>query len=111
MNGVHDMGGMHGFGPVVREEHEPVFHAEWEAHVVAINRMTRGEGLFNIDEFRHGIERMDPAHYLRSTYYERWLEAIVTNLVEKGYLAPEELDAHMQQLRGNPDFEPAIGPR
>jgi nitrile hydratase len=108
MNGIHDMGGMHGFGPVVVEEHEPLFHAEWEARVMAINRFTRGQGFFNIDEFRHGIERMDPADYLRSSYYERWLATVVYNMTAKGYISAEELEARMDLLRREPD---AVFPR
>ena len=74
MDGVHDLGGMHGFGPVAREQNEPAFHAAWEAAVYAIMRASMSNGLYNLDEFRHGVERMDPAHYLRSGYYEHWLE-------------------------------------
>jgi hypothetical protein len=66
MDGVHDLGGMHGFGSVEREPDEPIFHAPWEAVVVAIRRSRIMGRFFNIDEFRHGIERMDPAHYLGS---------------------------------------------
>jgi len=76
MNGPHDMGGMHGFGPVVSEENMQVGRAEWESRVTAISRATRSTGLINIDEFRHGIERLQPADYLASSYYERWLKAI-----------------------------------
>lgn len=93
MNGVHDLGGMHGFGPVEREENEPPFHGEWEAVVVAISNATRGTGIINIDEFRHGIERMGPAHYLGSSYYEHWLDGIARLMVEKGVVSEEELDA------------------
>ena len=73
MNGAHDMGGMHGFGRVVPEENEPVFHADWERTVFGISRGASGRGLINIDESRHGIERMPPAEYLAASYYERWL--------------------------------------
>jgi len=66
MDGIHDLGGMQGFGPVEREANEPVFHAPWEAEVLAIMRAGGSRGLYNIDEFRHGIERMDPAHYLQA---------------------------------------------
>jgi nitrile hydratase beta subunit len=106
MNGIHDLGGMHGFGPVVREENEPTFHADWEAHVWAIMRLTMEPGYYNIDAFRHGIERMDPAHYLRSTYYERWLATIERNLVEGGYLTGDELDARTALLQDHPDTPP-----
>jgi len=92
MDGIHDLGGMHGFGPVEREADEPPFHGRWEAAVVAMMRATRGAGLYNIDEFRHAIERMPPARYLGSTYFERWLDGIVRLLTEKGVIRPEELE-------------------
>src|SRR5262245_3410237 len=107
MDGVHDLGGMHGFGPVEREKNEPPFHARWEAAVVAIMRATRGP-FYNIDEFRHGIERMDPAHYLASTYYEHWLDGIARVLDEKGVVGSAELDARTAFYRERPGA-PTIG--
>lgn len=103
MNGIHDLGGMHGFGPVEREENEPLFHAEWERSVVAINNAARSRGLFNIDEFRHGIERMDPAHYLASTYYEHWLDGITRILIEKGAINPDDLEARAAFFAEHPE--------
>ncbi len=83
MNGVHDLGGRHGFGPVEVEQDEPVFHHRWEGRVRGM--MAGGlRGLFNLDEFRHAIERMPPAEYLRAGYYERWLWAVETLAREKG---------------------------
>jgi nitrile hydratase beta subunit len=91
MNGIHDMGGMDGFGAVRPERNEPVFHHEWEKRVFVIAnsviRMLRG----NVDEFRHAIERIPPARYLDSTYYERWLQAAETLLLEHGLVSREEL--------------------
>jgi nitrile hydratase subunit beta len=109
MNGVHDMGGMHGFGPILRDPNERGFHEEWEAHVVAINTLSRGQGLYNIDEFRYGIERMDPAEYLRSSYFERWLATVEHNLVEHGVLTSAEIDARVELLRDDPDAGPQRG--
>jgi nitrile hydratase len=103
MDGVHDLGGMQGFGPVEREENEPAFHAAWEAAVLAIQHAGRSRGLFNIDEFRHGIERMAPAHYLRATYYEKWLDGITRLLVEKGVVGAEELAARGAFFERKPD--------
>jgi len=105
MNGVHDLGGMHGFGPVEREPDEPVFHAPWEAVVVAIRRSKSIGRLFTIDEFRHSVERMGPAHYLRSSYYEHWLDGLVRVLVEKGVVTPEELEARAASVRERPEAE------
>ena len=114
MNGVHDLGGMHGFGPVEREPDEPVFHAPWEAVVVAIRRSRSMGRFFNIDEFRHSIERMDPAHYLGSSYYERWLDGLARVLVEKGVVTPEELEDRAASFRARPEARAAgagPGPR
>ena len=72
MNGIHDLGGMHGMGPIRPEANEPVFHEDWERRVFGVMIATFAGGQFNVDEFRHAIERMDPAHYLESSYYEHW---------------------------------------
>jgi len=99
VNGVHDIGGMHGFGPVVREENEPVFHADWEGRTNALIRSAVAGRVFNIDEFRRTIERMPPARYLASTYYERWLYALETLLLEKGVVSSAELAAAVSGAR------------
>ncbi len=93
MNGVHDMGGMDGFGPVVPEKNEPVFHADWERRMYALVGLAMRAAQSNIDEFRHAIERIPPARYLASSYYERWLAAAETILVEHGVVTREELIA------------------
>ncbi len=91
MNGVHDLGGMHGFGPVIREQHEPVFHSDWEKRVFAMTLTAMGRRVCNVDEFRRSIERMPPAGYLAATYYEKWLHALESLLVEKGVATREEI--------------------
>jgi nitrile hydratase len=106
MNGIHDMGGMHGFGRVEREQDEPVFHAAWEARVLGLSRACSARYLFNIDESRHAIERMAPADYLASSYYERWLDRNVRLLVEKGVITREELERRMAQLAQGSDPAP-----
>lgn len=90
MNGVHDMGGMTCYGPVVREKDEPLFHAPWERRVFAMTMLGMGR-LDTLDAFRHAIERMDPAHYLESSYYEHWLAALEKLALEKGVLTPAEI--------------------
>ena len=82
---------MQGFPAIEREIDEPAFHADWEAHVFAINRALLGHGVYNLDEFRDAIERMDVDRYLAASYYERWLHAITTLLAEKGVLTEQEL--------------------
>jgi nitrile hydratase len=90
MNGIHDMGGMAGFGPVQRESDEPLFHADWERRVMGLVR-TIVDRRYNWDEFRYAIERIDPAVYLSSSYYERWLTALERYLAEKGVVGEAEL--------------------
>ena len=94
MDGIHDLGGMRGFGAVEVERDEPTFHERWEAHAYALNVL----GLvvlraYNVHEYRHAVERIDPRHYLTASYYERWLTGVATLLVEKGVVTREELEA------------------
>ena len=93
MNGVHDLGGMDGFGPVDVEANEPVFHHPWERVVFGLVVATSAQRLRNVHRFRHAIERMDPKHYLSSSYYEHWLTATATLLVEMGIVTLAELEA------------------
>ncbi len=72
MDGIHDMGGMHGFGKVEPEKDEPVFHAAWEGHVLALQRAMRYADAFTIDQSRAAIEELPPDVYLSSSYYKRW---------------------------------------
>ena len=97
MNGVHDLGGMHGFGPVERAPGPPTVEP-WEAAVIAIQGALRGAGVNNIDEFRHAIERMEPAHYLASSYFEHWLDGMERTLTEKGFITPAELDERQRHI-------------
>ena len=91
MDGIHDMGGMDGFGPLPIERDEPVFHAPWEGRVYAMNTAVGVWGKWNIDAGRYGIEMRDPALYLQSSYYERWLYRNENLLVEHGIITCEEL--------------------
>ena len=93
MNGIHDMGGMHGFGPVRAEDDEPVFHQAWEARLFAVRHALGAWGKWNIDSSRHARELIPPADYLRMSYYERWLAGLLTQLVEVGLLTHEELSS------------------
>ena len=61
MNGVHDLGGMHGLGSMGIEDDEPVFHATWEARTLALNLAMGRWGKWNIDASRHEIERLPAA--------------------------------------------------
>ncbi len=99
MDGIHDMGGMHGFGPVPREANEPVFHEAWEGRLYAMRVSTR---LADPGNLRQHIERMEPGQYLNSSYYEKWLHAWTQILLANGALTEEELQARERLLSQEP---------
>ena len=91
MNGVHDMGGMDGFGKVEREHNEPAFHASWEGRVLGMTRSMGYGGAFSIDQSRYAVERIAPDIYLAASYYEKWALALERNVVERGFVDADEL--------------------
>jgi nitrile hydratase subunit beta len=96
MDGMHDMGGRQGFGPVRFTHNAQAFHAQWEVRVNSMYAHAVRRGLFNMDEYRHAIERMEPRHYLAASYYERSLTSLATLCVEKGIVTREELERRAQ---------------
>ena len=114
MNGVHDMGGMHGMGPIEHEKNEPVFHAPWEGRVYALTRVVRsGRGRQNLDNSRHQLELMPPQEYLRMSYYERWFTRIVDQLLKNGVVTAAELEsghAAAGSAKGTPPVTPEMVP-
>ncbi len=93
MNGVHDMGGMDGFGKVEPEPNEPAFHEKWEGRVLAMVRAMGAAGAFNIDTSRYYRETLPPHIYLASSYYRKWLLGLEDNLTDKGFVTSSELAA------------------
>jgi nitrile hydratase len=93
MNGVHDMGGQHGMGPVQYEKDEPVFHASWEGRVYALTRAMRAWRKWTLDADRYAIEILPAADYLRMSYYERWFTRLETHVVKYGFVTSEELQS------------------
>jgi len=91
VNGVHDMGGQHGHGPVAPEADEPVFHEGWEARALALTLAAGAWGRWNIDVSRHARERIAPAEYLRMSYYEKWISGLETLMLRTGLVTAEEL--------------------
>lgn len=93
MNGAHDLGGMHGLGPInpEPEAEEPVFHADWERRMFGLSLAAGALGKWNIDMSRYARERQHPIDYLRHTYYENWLAGLEKLLVETGLVTAEEL--------------------
>lgn len=91
MNGVHDMGGMHGHGPIEHEKDEPVFHAPWEARMLGMRRGGTFPSGFNIDRWRHVRELIPPHLYLSRSYYDHWYMAYVATLLQSGMATREEI--------------------
>jgi len=98
MDGVHDMGGMHGFGQVLEPDRGSVYHESWEPRVFAIQMLVAIEGLGAGPGGRPVREEMEPAHYLAASYYERWLYSAEQRLLRKGTIAPGEVEAVMERL-------------
>ena len=106
MNGVHDMGGMHGFGPIDIEIDEPVFHEEWEGRVYGMVTSIREEhDVYGPYGSRHYIENIPPARYLASSYYEKWMRALEAALLNKGLITAEELEARTREFGNDPTVE------
>jgi nitrile hydratase subunit beta len=96
VDGIHDLGGMQGFGPVLHSPAEPRFVYRWEAVARALLALVAGAVEASGGEFRHSIERMEPGHYLTSSYYEHWLTAAATLAVEHGLVTLSDLEARAQ---------------
>lgn len=109
MDGVHDIGGMHGFGPVEPEADEPVFHADWEARMFALSSAVPFAVPYSDDHFRRDMERMNPAAYLAASYYERWLASVLSLLTGRGIVDAAELaGGALKPLP--PGVRPALSP-
>ena len=107
MDGIHDMGGMQGWGTVAIDPDEPVFREPWHGRAFAMGAMSMGLSGTNLDAFRHGLERLHPYDYLVDGYYGRWLACAETLLVDSGVLAPGAVEARARNLTGETVDEPA----
>jgi nitrile hydratase beta subunit len=102
VNGIHDMGGMHGFGPVAPERDEPVFHDDWEGRALALNRAMGYARLWSIDESRAAIEELPADVYLTRTYYQKWLLRLEQLLIARGLVDADEMAAGRSLRPGKP---------
>ncbi len=92
MNGVHDMGGMHGLGPIAPQTNEPLFHEDWEARALALTLAVGGWGRWSLDASRHQRELIPGPDYLRMSYYEKWIAALEALMVKTGLVSAAELE-------------------
>jgi nitrile hydratase len=109
MNGIHDMGGMHGFGRVQPEPDGPVFHADWEGRVLALNRAMSYARLWSIDQSRAAIEAFAPDVYLARSYYAKWELRLEQLLTDFGLVGRDELTAG-HALRAGPTLPRKLDP-
>lgn len=93
MDGAHDMGGAKGFGPVVPEANEPVFHGDWERRAFALTVAMSRPGGWNIDMSRFARENRPPEDYLSKSYFQIWLAGLETLMIERGLVTREEIEA------------------
>ena len=107
MNGVHDMGGMHGMGPIQGEKNEPVFHHRWESRLFALRRATGAWGKWNIDTTRHEIELVPGPEYLSLGYYQRQFVAFIETLVKRDMLTRAEIESGIP-APGSPKVVPPL---
>ena len=101
MNGVHDMGGMHGLGAVEIEKNEPVFHAQWEARTFALTLASGYLGKWNLDMSRFAREQMPGPEYLATSYYEHWLYGLCKLLVDQGLVTAKELESGRREAKAS----------
>ncbi|MEL6915510.1 MAG: nitrile hydratase subunit beta [Pseudomonadota bacterium] len=90
MIGPQDLGGRAGFGTVLPEADEPVFHAAWEARVLGLTLTAGALGHWTLDESRHARESLPPAVYLSASYYDIWLTALEALLERHGEVSARE---------------------
>ena len=107
MNGVHDMGGMHGMGPIQTEDDEPVFHERWEARAFALALAMAAWRKWTLDGSRHQRELITSAEYLRMSYYEKWVAGLVELLVKNGLVTSAEVESGKPVL-DSPKATPAL---
>jgi nitrile hydratase len=100
VNGPHDLGGAHGFGQIAPEAHEPVFHKSWEGRVFGMQNAASRMGFWHIDRSRNARERIAPAVYLSSSYYQNWLAGLERLLIEHGLATQLEIDTGTLRVAG-----------
>jgi nitrile hydratase subunit beta len=92
MNGAQDLGGMMGFGPIVREPEDVVFHSDWEKRALGLTLAMGATGSWTLDAGRYARESLNPADYLSSSYYEIWIKGLARLSVGAGLITQQELD-------------------
>lgn len=93
MDGIHDLGGKQGFGPVDVDEEEVAFHADWEGRMWAIAQCAGGRDGWTLDWWRHCRELIDPVDYLGRPYFDSWMQAYTATYIDSGTISLDEIIA------------------
>lgn len=102
MNGAHDMGGMHGFGPIVVKEKDPVFHADWERRAFALTLAMGATGEWNLDMSRQAREQRPAPDYFQKAYFDIWISAVTTLMQERDLISSSDLKAGRNVTKTRP---------
>lgn len=91
---VHDVGGLD-FGPIDRTEHELSYY---EQRVDAILMLLARHGIFRVDALRRAVEEYSAQEYDGTAYYDRWIRAIRTLLLEQEIIGADELEDRIRTI-------------
>ena len=106
MDGVHDLGGCEGFGPILGKDDERPFRSDWEMRAFGLAQAAAGDANWSIDWFRHCRELIVPAEYLTRPYFDQWVVTIAAQMIDAGYLTLAELDAGRSAFVRQPRYPP-----
>ena len=93
MDGMHDLGGKQGFGPVDRAHEDEPFHGAHDARAYGLSVCLRTERPYVIDWFRHVRELMVPNDYMTRPYFDQWLQTALALAIDEGRLSLDEIAA------------------
>lgn len=100
MDGVHDLGGLEGFGPIPVDHEHQAFQHGWEGRQWALDRVALADD-WTIDWWRHVLERLPPQVYLTIPYFEKWTLTNLACLVDSGVFTIDEILAGHTDKRGS----------
>ncbi len=106
MDGVHDLGGREGFGPVRDKDDDQPFHSEWETRAFGMTQSSAGGEGWSIDWFRHCRELIPPVDYLTRPYFDQWITTVAAQMIDAGYLTLDEIKAGVSTFTAQPAYPP-----
>jgi hypothetical protein len=97
---VNDVGGLPGMA-VRQETHPATLH---QKRVDALYGLLTSPPVsaFRVDSIRRTIESNTAEDYRNFGYYDKWIRAVHSVLIEQQILTAEEIEARMQEIRQRP---------